>query len=140
MLTSLFSLFYVTSEFHRFLRRGRATKIHFPPICKLSLMVETESYYCSKLGYISLCWLFILYMSKLTCRMLVAAPISKPTVTSQKILTNNHTGSGHFRRRTRVSKRKRRQPFYIAADKVEIRSRTQASHRSNTQNCVFFFN
>ena len=91
-------------------------------------MVETESYYCSKLGYMSLCWLFShLYMSKLTCRMLVAAPISKPTVTFQKILTNNHTGSGDFRRRTRVSKRKRRQPFYIAADKVEILSRRQAT-------------
>ena len=25
MLTSLFSLFYVTGEFHRFLHRGRAT-------------------------------------------------------------------------------------------------------------------
>ena len=26
MLTSLFSLFYVTGEFHRFLHQGRATK------------------------------------------------------------------------------------------------------------------
>ena len=27
MLTSLFSLFYVTGEFHRFLHRGRATNM-----------------------------------------------------------------------------------------------------------------
>ena len=29
MLTSLFSLFYVTGEFHRFLHRGRAEKLLF---------------------------------------------------------------------------------------------------------------
>ena len=29
MLTSLFSLFYVTGEFHRFLHRGRATIIPY---------------------------------------------------------------------------------------------------------------
>ena len=30
MLTSLFSLFYVTDEFHRFLHRGRATNTDRP--------------------------------------------------------------------------------------------------------------
>ena len=32
MLTSLFSLFYVTGEFHRFLHRGRATNLQSPVV------------------------------------------------------------------------------------------------------------
>ena len=33
MLTSMFSLFYVTGEFHRFLHRGRANNVDFGRIC-----------------------------------------------------------------------------------------------------------
>ena len=32
MLTSLFSLFYVTGEFHRFLHRGRAQLVNIVPL------------------------------------------------------------------------------------------------------------
>ena len=37
MLTSLFSLSYVTSEFHRFLHRGRAQKLAFVRVARKNL-------------------------------------------------------------------------------------------------------
>ena len=43
MLTSLFSLFYVTGEFHRFLHRGRAKIFHIFHFLQSDMVFEIAS-------------------------------------------------------------------------------------------------